>query len=340
MRKSALKYFKCISCNETNLKFKKLTYYNNNKDEILNGLIICSACNHKVSIEYGVPNFVTFDENNLIEKETSRHYGSSWVNSDVSGNFSKMDFWHYDELVKISKFPKNQNGLGLEAGCGHGKDSIRLSISNKNSHIISIDISEGSYVTKQRLNNLNIKNITVVRADLSKIPIKDNIIDWGYSFGVLHHMPSPELGFREISRILKQNSKVVMYLYSDLREKPFLRLLLFPINILRKFTKKMSLSCLKITCYLIMPFIFLFLTIPARIIKFLGFQNFSLKIPHHHNKTIISIYGELYDRLGAQIEFRYSINDLKSIFSKNQLKFDGNGQIPIWRGHVIWGRKK
>ena len=41
MRKSALKYFKCILCNEANLKFKKLTYYNNNKDEILNGLIIC-----------------------------------------------------------------------------------------------------------------------------------------------------------------------------------------------------------------------------------------------------------------------------------------------------------
>ena len=176
MRKSVLKYFKCISCNEANLKLNKLTYSKKIKGEILSGFIICSACKHKVSSNYGVPNFVTFDENNLIEKQTSRHYGSSWINSDLSGKFSKMDFWHYDELVKISKFPKNQNGLGLEAGCGHGKDSVRLSTSNKNSHIISIDISEGSYVTK-RLNNLNIKNITVVRADLSNIPIKDNIID-------------------------------------------------------------------------------------------------------------------------------------------------------------------
>ena len=89
-----------------------------------------------------------------------------------------------------------------------------------------------------------------------------------------------------------------------------------------------------------MPFVYLFLTMPAKFIKLIGFYNFSIKIPHHHNQTMISIYGELYDRFGAQIEFRYSIDDLKKIFEKYKLKFEGNGQIPIWRGHVIWGRKK
>lgn len=264
MNKNSLKYFRCISCGDTDLKFKNLKYYRKKKDEILDGFIICSSCNNQVKIEHGVPNFVIFNNDNLVERQTSKHYGSSWTNSDVSGNFSKREYWHYDELVKVSKFPKNESGIGLEAGCGHGKDSIRLSKSNKNSHIISIDLSEGSYVTKERLNNLNIRNITVVRADLSKIPLKDNIIDWGYSFGVLHHMQYPEKGFEEISRILRPCSKVVLYLYSDLKEKPVLRLFLLPINIVRKFTKNIPLKFLKVICFLIMPFVYLFLTIPAK----------------------------------------------------------------------------
>lgn len=340
MNKNSLKYFKCISCGNSKLNFKNLIYYKKKKNEILDGIIVCSNCNKNVKIECGVPNFVKFSKSNSIEKKTSKHYGSSWKESDVSNRFSKTNIWHYDELVKISKFPKNEKGLGLEAGCGHGKDSIRLSISNKKSHIISIDISEGAYVTKQRLNNLNIENVTVVRSDLSKIPIRDNIVDWGYSFGVLHHMPYPEKGFKEISRILKKNSKLVLYLYSDLSEKPFLKFFLFPINILRKFTRYIPLTFLKLICFFIMPFVYLFLTMPAKFIKLIGFYNFSIKIPHHHNQTMISIYGELYDRFGAQIEFRYSIDDLKKIFEKYKFKFEGNGQIPIWRGHIIWGRKK
>ena len=96
---------------------------------------------------------------------------------------------------------------------------------------------------------------------------------------------------------------------------------------------------LKLLCYLLMPFVFLLLTIPSMTSKFFGYVKFAQKIPHHHNKSLLSIYGELYDRMGAQIEYRYNIKQLKKIFSDNSLSFEGNGEIEIWRGHVIWGKK-
>jgi len=63
------------------------------------------------------------------------------------------------------------------------------------------------------------------------------------------------------------------------------------------------------------------------------------KIPYHHSRSLDEVYGELYDRFGAKIEKRYSVDDINELYHGAGLAPRGNGQIHGMRGWVSWGNK-
>jgi ubiquinone/menaquinone biosynthesis C-methylase UbiE len=125
-------------------------------------------------------------------------------------------------MLETTDMPIGIEGLSLEGGFGHGKDTVRLASSNPKSTLIAIDPSKGANVTASRLRKLGIGKVIVIRASLLNIPLRNDIITWVFSFGVLHHTPNPSKCMSELSGILKRGGTLAMYLYSDLTE--------FPIN--------------------------------------------------------------------------------------------------------------
>jgi|TARA_B100001093_G_scaffold518621_1_gene604147 uncharacterized protein YbaR (Trm112 family) len=332
MQKKILEILMCPKCKTDTLDLD--TNYLADDSNIEEGLINCTNCNSSYPIIKGVPVFVEIEDRGEVFERTSNHYGSGWVEGDESASYSVDEKWHFDELIKLFGFPKNRKGFAIEAGSGNGKDTVRLSVNNPESEIITIDISDGIFVANKRFNILNLKNIHPIRASLDQIPIKDEVLDYGYSFGVLHHMPVPLDGMKEVSRTLKKGSSFLTYLYSDLSEKPFLYFFLKPITFLRKITHKFNIRILRIFCYLMMPPVFIFLVIPSRFFKSIGLSSFAKKIPHHHNKSFNSLFGELFDRFGAQIEFRYNPTTLNKLYSDANLKMTDYENLEIWRGWV------
>jgi SAM-dependent methyltransferase/uncharacterized protein YbaR (Trm112 family) len=300
---------------------------------------LACMCGASYPIICDVPVFINISVASDVIQRTAEHYGQGWVRGAATSDPSKTEPWHYDEMIKVRDFPVAEIGWGIEGGCGNGKDTARLALSNPDSMIIAVDLSEGAYVAQRRLQALGIKNVQIIRADLANLPIRSDIFEWGYSFGVLHHMPDPNAGLKEMSRVLKRNAQIALYLYSDLREKPMLRVGVLATGVLRVLTKKLPLVWLRFLCIFLMPFVFVFLTLPARVLKGVGLARLAQKIPHHHNKSFLSLFGELYDRLGAQIEFRYNQQTLVKLYENSGMKMIGTGQIPIWRGWVSWGRK-
>lgn len=338
MQKELLDILICPKCKNEELHLE--IHVENEHLDIEEGTICCAKCNSKYWIIQGVPVFVELHNKDNVFERTSNHYGSGWVEGDEYATYSLEEKWHYDELIKLFEFPRGMSGFGIEAGSGNGKDTVRLAVNNPKSEIITIDISEGIYVANKRSKILKLNNIHPIRASLDQIPIKNEVFDFGYSFGVLHHMPQPSDGMKEVSRTLKKGSSFLTYLYSDLTEKPVLKFLLKPVTFLRKITHKMSIPVLKIFCYLMMTPIFILLVIPSRFLKLIGMSSLAMKIPHHHNKSFISLYGELFDRFGAQIEFRYNPSSLNLLYKDANLKMTDYKNLEIWRGWVSKATKK
>lgn len=101
-----------------------------------------------------------------------------------------------------------KKGKVLEAGCGTGR--ILLYLAEKGVSCYGIDPSENMLnILRKKAKQKKIKMI-VKKADIEKIPFKNNTFDGVYTVHVLMHMPDYKKAFKEMYRVLKPNGKLIM----------------------------------------------------------------------------------------------------------------------------------
>lgn len=99
----------------------------------------------------------------------------------------------------------------LDAGCGNGRETIRLARLNPEALVIGLDISDA--VDAASRNAKGIPNIRFVQADLCSPPFFKNSFDYIFSFGVLHHTPDTRKAFSALAPLLAQNGEFAFYVY-------------------------------------------------------------------------------------------------------------------------------
>ena len=267
-----------------------------------------------------------------LKRRTAQRYSLIWSLSDPHQTPAVC---HYDRVRPL--LPENHlRGRVLEAGCGDGADTRRI-CQSADCQVVAVDLSSaGVRQTKDR--TASCSNVTVAQADLENLPFQNGIFDFIYSYGVLHHCPHPEAGFRELARVLKPGGMLAIYLYEDFQDRSRLeRVLLRAVNSIRPWTVSLPPSLLYHLCQVAAPFIFLFLTVPARILSRIPWtRQWSRRIPYHHGTGPFSLTGDLYDRFSAPVEFRYNPVIIRRWFQEANLQQVG---IAPLRGWVAYGTR-
>jgi SAM-dependent methyltransferase len=211
-----------------------------------------------------------------------------------------------------------QGKMGLEAGSGSGNDTTAIAMRHPSVEIISLDISEGVYHTYHRTTGLS--NVHVVRASVLAIPLKSDIFDFAYSYGVLHHTTDPEGGLREVVRVLRRGGVVSLYLYEDHADNPWKAIPLRLINAIRVVTTKLNARLLSGLCYLLSPFVVVVFSIPARIMfRYQATRRLAAQMPFNFGNSLFSLHTDLLDRFGAPVELRYGREKLVALLEACRL---------------------
>lgn len=267
---------------------------------------------------------------------TKRNFSFAW------SHFGKKEVeksWYKDSFSYLkyisSEIFKGEDKIGLDVGCGSGGDMIY--ISQYGARIIGIDISDAIAVTAKNIKNFN--SLYVAQADIYNLPFKNESFDFAYSFGVLHHLPMPEKGFKTMCSKIKKSGFAIVYLYEDFSQRSILeRGLLKIVNSFRFFTKRLPPYLIYFFSLILSPFILLICSIPYKILKKLRTsERITERIPYRHTTNLEIIIADLYDRFSTPIENRYNREQVEAWFRNANFE---DVKIINYRGWVAWGRKK
>lgn len=177
-------------------------------DEILEGILFSE--NSKYEITNGVPRFVK-------DEGYSKNFGWQWSNWSKlqfeEENIGKpMESHTKNMFLTITELNKNKvkDKIILDIGVGSGRFSDVAS--KLGAKLVCIDYSKSIDIAK---NNLNNPEILYVQGDALNLPFKNEVFDFTFSIGVLHHTPNPELGVKEAYRVLKYGGEFALSVYSQ-----------------------------------------------------------------------------------------------------------------------------
>jgi ubiquinone/menaquinone biosynthesis C-methylase UbiE len=114
-------------------------------------------------------------------------------------------------MLDIVPFNKYRGNKVLEVGCGVGTDLLQFA--RQGATVFGVDLSVKSIELAQKRFRLYGIDGTFLQADAESLPFPDDVFDFVYSWGVIHHTPNTEQAAREIMRVCKPGGHIFVMMY-------------------------------------------------------------------------------------------------------------------------------
>ena len=189
-------------------KTKNKLFFEGESTELKNvefGSLVTEDRKYSYPIKRGVPRFV--EESNYADNFGiqwnlySKTQLDSFTGHDISANrFWKTTGWKATEM---------QDKWVLDVGCGSGRFAeIALSTGAK---VVALDYSNA--VDACYSNFINDPNLHVIQGDIHELPFNLEVFSFVYCLGVLQHTPNPEVAFKALPKVLKNNGRICVDFY-------------------------------------------------------------------------------------------------------------------------------
>ena len=118
--------------------------------------------------------------------------------------------WH---VPTVAKFDAYKDKSMVEIGCSIATDGLEFA--KRGANYTGVDLTpQGIELARERFALFGVPGNFVVANAEEKLPFPDNTFDHAYSFGVIHHSPTPSRIVAEIYRVLKPGGTITIMLYN------------------------------------------------------------------------------------------------------------------------------
>lgn len=226
----------------------------------------------------------------------------------------------------------------LDAGCGPGADLNYLADRHPGTRVFGIDANDAIEVPARA--TATSPRVTVLRASVLEPPFRTGSFDFVYSYGVLHHTEDPARGFARLADLVAPGGRILIYVYTDLREEPALRAALAAVTAVRRLTTRLSPRAVLGLARLGAPVVYFLFGLPAAMLRRTtrGGQ-IAERLPFNFVASPTGAVGDLYDRFSAPIEHRHSRREIDQWFRSAGLEDILITSMPDARGWVATGRR-
>jgi SAM-dependent methyltransferase len=155
---------------------------------------------------HGIEGRVTPSRPSRLIEKTKKSFGREWLTYEVQNIEEDIAYFLAKSGFTLEEL---RDRYVLDAGCGGGRYTYIAA--RAGAKVVAVDVSKGVEKTRELIRGL--PNVHIIQADLMELPLRENMFDYIYSLGVLHHTPDTEKSFRSIIKHLAPEGRIAIWVY-------------------------------------------------------------------------------------------------------------------------------
>ena len=263
------------------------------------------------------------------DKRVIEAFGQEWSRFDqsaVAAGELETIFEEYFAVFPWADLPPA--AVGFDLGCGSGRWA--RFVAPRVGRLHCIDASDAALDVARR-NLKGLSNCEFHCASVDAIPLADASADFGYSLGVLHHIPDTQKGIVECVRKLKPGAPFLLYLYYAFDNRPWwFRTLWRMSDVGRRLLCRLPFAIRSALCDLIAGLVYWPLARIAAGLEKLGMNVAHLPLSAYRDRSSYAMRTDALDRFGTRLERRFTRDQMREMMEQAGLERITFGETIFW----------
>jgi glycosyltransferase involved in cell wall biosynthesis/SAM-dependent methyltransferase len=266
---------------------------------------------------------------NNSDNQTVEGFGYEWTRFDQTGmsnEDTRRFFESYFSIFPWEALP--QAAVGFDLGCGSGRWAKVVAPRVGTLHCIDPSLA----IEVARKNLSSHPNCVFHQTGVDDIPLEDHSMDFGYSLGVLHHIPDTRAALTACTAKLKPGAPFLLYLYYAFDNRPmWFRALWRMSDWMRKAVSRMPRAFRYAVSQIIAGLVYWPLARVAKLGASLGLnvENFPLSL--YRDSGFYVMRTDALDRFGTRLEQRFTKVEIKTMMESAGLEsIRFSEETPFW----------
>ena len=265
-----------------------------------------------------------------IDRKTVEGFGEEWAAYDQSafrGPEYAAAFDAYFHLFPFDDLPADS--VGFDLGCGSGRWAAGVVDRVGMLHCID-PAAQALAVARRRLGDK--ANVRFHLASSDSIPLPDESADFGYSLGVLHHIPDTAQALKDCVSKLKVGAPFLVYIYYRFESRPvWFRAIWQASDLARNAICRLPFPARKAVTSAIAATIYWPLARGARLAERLKLDVSLLPLSAYRKVSFYTMRTDALDRFGTSLEHRFTRPEIDAMMREaglTNIRF--SDREPFW----------
>lgn len=256
-----------------------------------------------------------------VDRKTVSDFGNEWAffaqdeNAVPEGEFEAI-FAQYFRHFPWERLPPDAEGFDL--GCGSGRWA--RFVAPRVGVLHCIDASDKALAVARR-NLAGFDNCRFHCASVDSIPLPAESMDFGFSLGVLHHVPDTAAGITSCVAKLKPGAPFLVYLYYAFDNRPrWFRTVWRASDLVRLAISRLPHRVKLPITHLLAGLVYWPLARTAAALEAAGRDVSSFPLAAYRHRSFYAMRTDALDRFGTRLEQRFTAREIRAMMEAAGLR--------------------
>lgn len=265
-----------------------------------------------------------------VDHRTVEDFGDEWETFDQSGLEEQEGERLFSSYFAV--FPWHRVGSdaeGFDMGCGSGRWAKYVARRIGTLHCIDAS-AKALDVARRTLAGQG--NCLFHHASVGALPLAPSSMDFGYSLGVLHHVPDTQAGLDACARLLKPGAPFLVYLYYAFDNRPWwFRAVWRMSDFVRQIVSRLPFLLKLPISTAIAATIYWPCARLARLLEALSASVAVLPLSAYRHSSFYTMRTDALDRFGTRLEQRFTRAQIERMLLRAGFRdIEFSEAVPFW----------